>query len=68
MQACPETWLTVIYIFKIQDRINSINYAQNFMFSTGAVITMKNARVGGGYLHSHYHLYPEGQKPKLNQN
>ena len=44
-----------------------MNYA-HFMFSTGAVITMKNARVGGGYLHSHYHLYPEGQKPKLNQN
>ena len=21
---------------------------------------MKNARVGGGYLHSHFHLYPEG--------
>ena len=26
----------------------------------GAMITLKNARVGGGYLHSHYHLYPEG--------
>ena len=26
----------------------------------GAVITLKNARVGGGYLHSHFHLYPEG--------
>ena len=55
----------LFYQFKI---ISSMNYAQNFIFSTGAVITMKNARVGGGYLHSHYHLYPEGQKPKLNQN
>ncbi|XP_074027332.1 protein O-mannosyl-transferase 2 [Leptinotarsa decemlineata] len=26
----------------------------------GAVITMKNHRTGGGYLHSHFHLYPEG--------
>lgn len=26
----------------------------------GAVITLKNHRTGGGYLHSHYHLYPEG--------
>lgn len=26
----------------------------------GAVITIKNHRTGGGYLHSHYHLYPEG--------
>ncbi|XP_068893281.1 protein O-mannosyl-transferase 2 isoform X1 [Tenebrio molitor] len=25
----------------------------------GAVITLKNHRTGGGYLHSHYHLYPE---------
>ncbi|GIY40216.1 protein O-mannosyl-transferase 2 [Caerostris extrusa] len=26
----------------------------------GAVITIKNYRTGGGYLHSHWHLYPEG--------
>lgn len=26
----------------------------------GAIITVKNHRTGGGYLHSHYHLYPEG--------
>lgn len=26
----------------------------------GAVVTFKNHRTGGGYLHSHYHLYPEG--------
>lgn len=25
-----------------------------------AVVTLKNHRTGGGYLHSHYHLYPEG--------
>ncbi|GFQ91933.1 protein O-mannosyl-transferase 2 [Trichonephila clavata] len=26
----------------------------------GAVVTIKNYRTGGGYLHSHWHLYPEG--------
>lgn len=26
----------------------------------GAIITLKNHRTGGGYLHSHWHLYPEG--------
>ncbi len=33
----------------------------------GAVITLKNHRVGGAYLHSHYHLYPEGMGPKQQQ-
>uniref|UniRef100_A0A8C1ZJP2 Protein O-mannosyl-transferase 2 n=1 Tax=Cyprinus carpio TaxID=7962 RepID=A0A8C1ZJP2_CYPCA len=26
----------------------------------GSVITVKNLRIAGGYLHSHWHLYPEG--------
>lgn len=26
----------------------------------GAAITLKNHRTGGGYLHSHWHIYPEG--------
>lgn len=26
----------------------------------GAIITLKNHRTGGGYLHSHWHLYPDG--------
>lgn len=26
----------------------------------GSIVTIKNHRTGGGYLHSHYHLYPEG--------
>lgn len=26
----------------------------------GAVLTLKNHKTGGGYLHSHYHLYPKG--------
>ena len=37
------------------------------LFHTGAVITLKNARVGGGYLHSHFHLYPEGVGAKQQQ-
>ncbi|XP_065206014.1 protein O-mannosyl-transferase 2 [Planococcus citri] len=26
----------------------------------GAIVSLKNHRTGGGYLHSHWHLYPEG--------
>ena len=26
----------------------------------GSIVTMKNHRAGGGLLHSHPHLYPEG--------
>lgn len=26
----------------------------------GSVVTLKNNRIGGAYLHSHWHLYPEG--------
>ncbi|KAI4900392.1 hypothetical protein NFI96_017768, partial [Prochilodus magdalenae] len=26
----------------------------------GSIITVKNLRIAGGYLHSHWHLYPEG--------
>uniref|UniRef100_A0A8C6JD87 Protein O-mannosyl-transferase 2 n=1 Tax=Melopsittacus undulatus TaxID=13146 RepID=A0A8C6JD87_MELUD len=26
----------------------------------GSMVTMKNLRMAGGYLHSHWHLYPEG--------
>jgi len=33
----------------------------------GAVITLKNHRTGGAYLHSHLHLYPEGIGSKQQQ-
>lgn len=26
----------------------------------GSVVTIKNHKTGGGYLHSHFHLYPKG--------
>lgn len=37
-------------------------YMKNFSseLAYGAEVTLKNARTGGGYLHSHIHLYPEG--------
>ncbi|XP_040581656.1 protein O-mannosyl-transferase 2 [Lepeophtheirus salmonis] len=33
----------------------------------GAIITLKNHRTAGGYLHSHFHLYPEGIGAKQQQ-
>lgn len=33
----------------------------------GAEITIKNYRIGGAYLHSHWHLYPEGVGAKQQQ-
>lgn len=33
----------------------------------GAVISLKNHKTGGGYLHSHFHLYPKGVGAKQQQ-
>jgi dolichyl-phosphate-mannose-protein mannosyltransferase len=33
----------------------------------GSEITLKNHRTGGGYLHSHWHLYPEGAGARQQQ-
>lgn len=33
----------------------------------GAVVTLKNHKTGGGYLHSHHHLYPKGFGAKQQQ-
>lgn len=33
----------------------------------GAIVTLKNRRTGGGYLHSHWHLYPEGVSARQQQ-
>uniref|UniRef100_A0A3P8ZLH2 Protein O-mannosyl-transferase 2 n=1 Tax=Esox lucius TaxID=8010 RepID=A0A3P8ZLH2_ESOLU len=33
----------------------------------GSTITVKNLRIAGGYLHSHWHLYPEGVGAKQQQ-
>ncbi|XP_037294081.1 protein O-mannosyl-transferase 2 isoform X2 [Manduca sexta] len=34
----------------------------------GALITLKNHRTGGGYLHSHHHLYPAGVGARQQQD
>lgn len=33
----------------------------------GAIVTLKNHKTGGGYLHSHYHLYPKGSGARQQQ-
>ena len=33
----------------------------------GSVISLKQRRTGGGYLHSHWHLYPEEVGPRQQQ-
>ncbi|VVC33926.1 MIR motif,Protein O-mannosyl-transferase, C-terminal four TM domain,Glycosyl transferase family 39/83 [Cinara cedri] len=33
----------------------------------GSIVTLKNHRTGGGYLHSHWHLYPENVGAKQQQ-
>eukprot|EP00093_Oithona_nana_P014788 14788.XXX_659779_650794_1 [CDS] Oithona nana genome sequencing. len=47
------------------NQLHNASMPRNLAF--GAAITLKNARVGGGYLHSHYHLYPEGVGAKQQQ-
>ncbi|KAF7269385.1 hypothetical protein GWI33_017588 [Rhynchophorus ferrugineus] len=36
------------------------NASMPYQVAYGAIVTLKNHRTGGGYLHSHFHLYPEG--------
>lgn len=36
------------------------NLLQFVEVAYGGVVSFKNHRTGGGYLHSHWHLYPEG--------
>ncbi|XP_067616158.1 protein O-mannosyl-transferase 2 isoform X2 [Eurosta solidaginis] len=33
----------------------------------GSIVTIKNHRTGGGYLHSHFHLYPKGTGARQQQ-
>nr|XP_024219416.1 protein O-mannosyl-transferase 2 [Halyomorpha halys] len=47
--------------FQSQLQGNSLyNASMPHEVAYGAVLTLKNRRTGGGYLHSHWHLYPEG--------
>uniref|UniRef100_A0A1Y1KV29 Protein O-mannosyl-transferase 2 n=1 Tax=Photinus pyralis TaxID=7054 RepID=A0A1Y1KV29_PHOPY len=43
------------------------NASMPHLVAYGAVVTLKNHRTGGGYLHSHYHLYPDGIGAKQQQ-
>jgi len=36
-------------------------------FAYGSLISLKHQRTGGGYLHSHWHLYPEEHPPRQQQ-
>uniref|UniRef100_A0A8D8ZZ10 Protein O-mannosyl-transferase 2 n=1 Tax=Cacopsylla melanoneura TaxID=428564 RepID=A0A8D8ZZ10_9HEMI len=47
--------------FQSQLRGNSLfNASMPRQVAYGAIITLKNHRAGGAYLHSHWHLYPKG--------
>nr|XP_040054810.1 protein O-mannosyl-transferase 2 isoform X1 [Gasterosteus aculeatus aculeatus] len=39
---------------------NLYNASMPEYLAYGSTITVKNLRIAGGYLHSHWHLYPEG--------
>ncbi|XP_030754503.1 protein O-mannosyl-transferase 2 isoform X2 [Sitophilus oryzae] len=43
------------------------NASMPYQVAYGAVVTLKNHRTGGGYLHSHFHLYPEGMGARQQQ-
>ncbi|XP_068203321.1 protein O-mannosyl-transferase 2 isoform X1 [Palaemon carinicauda] len=54
--------------FQSQLEGNSLyNASMPLELAYGAEITLKNARTGGGYLHSHIHLYPEGAGARQQQ-
>ncbi|XP_042883958.1 protein O-mannosyl-transferase 2-like isoform X2 [Penaeus japonicus] len=54
--------------FQSQLEGNSLyNASMPLELAYGAEVTLKNARTGGGYLHSHIHLYPEGSGARQQQ-
>ncbi|CAL4078365.1 unnamed protein product [Meganyctiphanes norvegica] len=54
--------------FQSQLEGNSLyNASMPLELAIGAEVTLKNARTGGGYLHSHIHLYPEGAGARQQQ-
>ncbi|KAJ7345034.1 hypothetical protein JRQ81_000984 [Phrynocephalus forsythii] len=42
----------------IGNNLHNVSVPEHLAY--GSVITLKNLRMAGGYLHSHWHLYPEG--------
>lgn len=54
--------------FQTQLKGNSLhNSSWPAHLAYGAEVTIKNNRIGGAYLHSHWHLYPEGVGAKQQQ-
>lgn len=53
-----------IYIYIYDNDVSSVVLT---VLAYGSVITVKNLRIAGGYLHSHWHLYPEGVGAKQQQ-
>ncbi|XP_005091430.1 protein O-mannosyl-transferase 2 [Aplysia californica] len=47
------------------NRLYNISMPQYIAF--GSILTLKQRRTGGAYLHSHVHLYPEEHPPKQQQ-
>ncbi|MCL4119094.1 UNVERIFIED_CONTAM: hypothetical protein GTU68_019371 [Idotea baltica] len=54
--------------FQSQLEGNSLfNASMPLELAIGAEVTLKNSRTGGGYLHSHIHLYPENNGARQQQ-
>ncbi|KAK7492364.1 hypothetical protein BaRGS_00016461 [Batillaria attramentaria] len=49
----------------IGNKLYNVSMPQHVAF--GSVITLKQRRTGGAYLHSHSHLYPEDHPPRQQQ-
>ncbi|KAF4788582.1 protein O-mannosyl-transferase 2 isoform X1 [Turdus rufiventris] len=50
----------------IGNNLHNVSIPEHLAY--GSVVTMKNLRMAGGYLHSHWHLYPEGIGARQQQN
>ncbi|XP_025105908.1 protein O-mannosyl-transferase 2-like isoform X2 [Pomacea canaliculata] len=49
----------------IGNKLYNVSMPENVAF--GSIITLKQRRIGGAYLHSHPHLYPEDHPPRQQQ-
>lgn len=60
---CVHIYIYSFFLMKLKFLFYNIILDVSF----GAIITLKNHRTGGGYLHSHWHLYPENVGAKQQQ-
>ncbi|KAK6181341.1 hypothetical protein SNE40_009214 [Patella caerulea] len=49
----------------IGNKLYNVSMPANIAY--GSILTLKQRRTGGAYLHSHWHLYPEEHPPKQQQ-